>query len=79
MRKKSFPIDEIKEENLNPKKTLKGSREIRWDKLDNTAHLFPVIAGERMSNVYRLSVSLTELVDPELLQHALDLTLPSLI
>ena len=76
MRKKSFPIDEIKEENLNPKKTLKGSREIRWDKLDNTAHLFPVIAGERMSNVYRLSVSLTELVDPELLQHALDLTLP---
>ena len=61
---------------MNPKKTLKGSREIRWDKLDNTAHLFPVIAGERMSNVYRLSVSLTELVDPELLQHALDLTLP---
>ena len=47
-------------------------RDIRWDKLDNTAHLFPVIAGEQMSNVYRISVTLTEPVDPELLQRALD-------
>ena len=23
---------------------------IRWDKLDNTANLFPVIAGENMTN-----------------------------
>lgn len=52
------------------------TREIRWDKLDNTAHLFPVIAGESMSNVYRISVTLTELVDPELLQQALDIVLP---
>ena len=49
------------------------SQEIRWDKLDNTANLFPVIAGESMSNVYRISVTLTELVDHELLQEALDL------
>ena len=42
------------------------SQEIRWDKLDNTANLFPVIAGESMSNVYRISVTLTELVDHEL-------------
>lgn len=52
------------------------SQEIRWDKLDNTANLFPVIAGESMSNVYRISVTLTELVDPELLQEALDIVLP---
>lgn len=52
------------------------TREIRWDKLDNTAHLFPVIAGDSMSNVYRISVTLTELVDPELLQQALDIVLP---
>ena len=51
-------------------------KEIRWDKLDNTAHLFPVIAGERMSNVYRISITLTELIDPELLQQALDIVLP---
>lgn len=52
------------------------SQEIRWDKLDNTANLFPVIAGESMSNVYRISVTLTELVNPDLLQEALDIVLP---
>ena len=51
-------------------------RDLRWDKLDNTAHLFPVIAGEQMSNVYRISVTLTELIVPELLQKALDIVLP---
>lgn len=53
-----------------------SQRDVRWDKLDNTAHLFPVIAGERMSNVYRLSVNLTELIQPELLQEALNIVLP---
>ena len=51
-------------------------KEIRWDRLDNTAHLFPVIAGESMSNVYRISVTLKELIQPELLQQALDMVLP---
>jgi NRPS condensation-like uncharacterized protein len=49
---------------------------IRWDRLDNTAHLFPVIAGQSMSNVYRISVTLKELVNSELLQEALDIVLP---
>lgn len=57
-------------------KERKTQREIRWDRLDNTAHLFPVIAGESMSNVYRISATLTELVEPELLQQALDIVLP---
>ncbi len=47
-------------------------REIKWDKLDNTAHLFPVIAGESMSNVYRISVTLQEEIQQELLQEALE-------
>lgn len=51
-------------------------KEVRWEKLDNTAHLFPVIAGERTSNVFRLSVTLTQAVEPELLQQALDTVLP---
>lgn len=51
-------------------------KEIRWDRLDNTAHLFSVIAGESMSNVYRISVTLKELIQPELLQQALDMVLP---
>lgn len=48
----------------------------RWDKLDNTAHLFPVIAGESMTNTYRIAVELTEEVDGEKLQEALNIVLP---
>lgn len=51
-------------------------RQIRWDKLDNTAHLFPSIAGENMTNVYRISVELKEAVQKEYLQQALDIVLP---
>lgn len=57
-------------------KAASTTREIRRDKLDNTAHLFPVIAGESMSNVYRISVTLTELINAQLLQQALDIVLP---
>ena len=52
------------------------SREIRWDKFDNTAHLFPSIAGENMTNVYRISVVLKEEIQREILQEALDKVLP---
>ncbi len=58
------------------KKSESASRPIRWDKLDNTAHLFPVIAGESMTNVYRISVTLKEEIRPDLLQQALDMVLP---
>lgn len=51
-------------------------REIKWDKLDNTANVFPVIAGESMTNVYRISVTLHEEVKQELLQEALEHVLP---
>ena len=52
------------------------NRDIRWEKLDNTAHLFPVIAGENMSSVYRISVTLKEEIDPAVLQQALNMVLP---
>lgn len=58
------------------KEKHKEYKDIRWDRLDNTAHLFPVIAGESMSNVYRISVTLKELIEPEPLQQALDMVLP---
>lgn len=51
---------------------------IRWDKLDNTANLFPVIAGESMTNTYRISCVLKEEVDEGLLQEALDMVLPKM-
>lgn len=49
---------------------------IRWEKLDNTAHLFPVISGEDMSNVYRLSIELNEEICQDVLQQALEIVLP---
>lgn len=51
---------------------------IRWDKLDNTANLFPVIAGESMTNTYRISCTLREEIQEDLLQEALDLVLPKI-
>lgn len=57
-------------------KKKKAYDELRWDKLDNTAHLFPVIAGKNMTNVYRISVTLKEEIVPSLLQGALDILLP---
>lgn len=71
---KELPLEEA---SLHKKqKAKKSSRDLRWERLDNTAHLFPVIAGESMSNVYRISVTLTELVEPDLLQEALNKILP---
>ena len=53
-------------------------RKIRWYKLDNTALLFPSIAGENMTNVYRISVTLAEEIDKQLLQQALDILVPKM-
>ncbi len=54
----------------------KKNNNLKWDKLDNTAQIFPVIAREGMSNVYRLSAVLKEDIKPEALQKALDKILP---
>ena len=45
-------------------------RHLKWDKLDNTGNLFPVIAKPGMSNVYRVAVLLKEEINEELLQKA---------
>lgn len=76
MKKKENQVPEEEKRNAVKKENKRTQREIRWDRLDNTAHLFPVIAGESMTNVYRISVSLTEMVQPEPLQEALDIVLP---
>ncbi|HIX15725.1 MAG TPA: MFS transporter [Candidatus Hungatella pullicola] len=54
---------------------LEGQGE-RWRKLDNTAKLFPAIANEGLSNVYRISAVLKEEVVPGILQRALEEILP---
>lgn len=66
---------QIKKQNKQKRKEEKR-RPLRWDKLDNTALIFPVIAGEGMTNTYRISAELEEEVQPELLQEALDIVLP---
>lgn len=67
---------ECERERGNIMKEQSSRRELKWSRLDNTANLFPVIATERMTNVYRLSLTLEEEVDPALLQQALDKILP---
>lgn len=52
-------------------------KELGWRPLDNTAKIFPVIADEDMSQVFRLSVTLKESVDPEILQKALEEIIPN--
>ncbi|MCR5418022.1 MAG: hypothetical protein K6E84_03825 [Lachnospiraceae bacterium] len=50
-----------------------------WTKLDNTAILFPVIASQEMSNVYRISATLKEEINGDLLQQAQDILLPQFL
>ena len=47
-----------------------------WRRLDNTAKIFPVIANENFSNVFRVAVTLKEEINPELLQQALEDVMP---
>lgn len=47
-----------------------------WYKLDLSAIVYPTLQRRDFSSVYRLSVVLKEEIDPQLLQQALDLTLP---
>lgn len=54
----------------------KKSHQTKWRRLDNTAKIFPVIANENLSNVFRVSVTLKGDVVPEILQQALEEVLP---
>lgn len=56
------------------KDSPKRKRPLRWLRLDNAAKIYPAARRKSWSNVYRLSVSLTETVDRDVLQQALDVT-----
>lgn len=47
-----------------------------WYKLDLSANVYPTLQRKNFSNVYRISLSLKENINPDVLQKALDLTLP---
>lgn len=53
---------------------LSPERKLRWMPLDNAAKIYPAAQRQSWSNVYRLSATLTEDVDKEVLQSALDIT-----
>ena len=47
-----------------------------WYKLDLSANVYPTLQRKNFSSVYRISVTLKETIQPDLLQKAVDLTLP---
>ena len=51
-----------------------SERTLRWMSLDNSAKIYPAAATTRWTNIFRLSATLTEPVDREVLQIALDVT-----
>ncbi len=48
----------------------------KWYKLDNSANIYPAIQRSYYSSLYRFSAYLTEDVEKEILQKALDMTMP---
>ena len=46
-----------------------------WYKLDLSANVYPTLQRKNFSNIYRISLSLKETIQPDVLQKALDLTL----
>jgi hypothetical protein len=61
-------INEFLNHNLSPENKL------RWVPLDNAAKIYPAARSQTWSNVFRLSATLTEEIDREILQSALDVT-----
>ena len=53
---------------------LSQERKLRWLRLDNAAKIYPAARRPNWSNVFRLSATLKEDVDAEVLQSALDVT-----
>lgn len=49
-------------------------KKLRWMPLDNAAKIYPAALRQNWSNMFRLSVTLTETVDTAVLQSALDVT-----
>lgn len=56
---------------------MKQHKEEKWTRLDNASKLFPAVANNRDTKVFRFSCELYEDVDPEVLQQSLNLTMES--
>lgn len=56
-------------------RTMAKENKIRWMRLDNAAKIYPAARRQNWSNVFRLSATLKEDVDTEILASALDVTI----
>lgn len=56
------------------KKQIPLQKKLKWMSLDNAAKIFPAARRRNWSNVFRLSATLREPIDRDLLQVALDVT-----
>ncbi len=55
-------------------RTMSAEKKLKWFKLDNAAKIYPAARRENWSNVFRLSLTLKDEVDKDILQSALDVT-----
>ena len=56
------------------KDCLPRPRKLRWMRLDNAAKIYPAAQSRNWSNSFRLSATLTEPIDKDVMQSALDVT-----
>ncbi len=51
-----------------------NERKLKWMHIDNAGKIYPAARSARWNNIFRLSMSLTEEIDRDVLQSALDVT-----
>lgn len=66
--------DDVKEINSFLDRVMAKANKLRWMRLDNAAKIYPAARRQNWSNVFRLSATLKEDVDTEVLSSALDVT-----
>ena len=71
---KEYSEDDFKTVRAFIRKQIPHQKKLRWMSLDNAAKIFPAARRRNWSNVFRLSATLNEKIDPEILQVALDVT-----
>lgn len=66
--------DDFNEINRFLNRYLSQEKKLRWMRLDNAAKIYPAARNQNWSNVFRLSATLKEEIDRDVMQSALDVT-----
>ncbi len=56
-------------------KFIASAKMLRWLRLDNAAKIYPAARSKNWSNVFRVSATLKEQIDPVIMKNALDVTI----